>query len=346
MGGWRRGLVLLLALAACEHTAPFEFEPELPLGPFDEGLLRQLTFNPLEDRDPSGRGDIVVFSREEPSAVVTEDEPTDSDRCLAFLPADGGTLLGTVCPAINDTDEAWIQPVLSPDGSQLAYVREAALPGRTPFSRELVVAPFEAPERADVILRASYGLPDGRRANAFGQITWRDGETLRFLASDATFNGGTLEPVLTPVALVDADVTAGELTIVPGVATPQVYAPAPDGGVWFVRQDERSPAASTVRHLPLDGGTATVVGDFPGEIHHLTQVDGTPIGIFFIPTLEPLFGSKDRAGAMDPSSGSVSFVQVPFAPIHVAGIPNTTRLLLEGRTGTSTPSDLWLVDRQ
>src|ERR1041385_2950550 len=121
----RIALGALLLLAACAHAdvAPSE-QPENP--PFETGSWpRQLTYNVYDDRQPSWLpdGSGILYSTQRAN------QSTDNDRCIALLPAEGGTQLWRRCETdaenILDTMDVWEWPSAGPDGRTF-FVRTTA----------------------------------------------------------------------------------------------------------------------------------------------------------------------------------------------------------------------------
>ncbi|NIM50054.1 MAG: hypothetical protein GTN62_06925 [Gemmatimonadales bacterium] len=345
VGPRRWSLLLLLTVAACDHSEPFKLAGPEPLGPYSDASLRQLTFNRGDDRDPSGRGDLVVFSRLEP-------ERSDQDRCLGFLPAQGGTLLRLVCaggPWPDDRTDAWLNPIISPDETRLAYVRQAGpVGGLGPSERALVVAPLGAPAEPEIAMAGGFPLPDGRFADAARRLTWRDDQTLRALVGAelvVTLPGAVRDTVFTPFTLVDLDVASGTFEPAPGVTAAAVYANAPDGGVWFVREDERSLAESVLRHASPDGGPVTVLDTLPGEVVDLTNLEGQPVVVLRLISSAELLTVESGVHIVDLEAGRVERVGSVVDVRRIWAMPGTRHLLLERRSQLGLPwSDLWLLE--
>lgn len=273
-----------------------------------------------------------MFSRREPDRA-------DRDVCIAFLPAEGGRLSRVVCPTIHPDSnlDAWLQPTVSPNGERIAYVRESGpfriAPPLAPLTRELVVAPAAAPESVTALLGTSYVLPDGRRATALRQLAWRDDATLRFLAATDTVRGtgvrGVLDTVFAGLAVVDLTVPAGGMTVVAGPTAPRLFADAPDGGLWFVEQDDRD----SLRYVAPDGTPGPGVG-LPGAAIDLTRVGNNP----FVLTE----GSVGTIVRIDVAGGQSIEVPMTGAPRAIAGFAEGERLLVELRSTSSPATDLWL----
>src|SRR5260370_18837916 len=120
----RHGLLLIAVLAACEHTSPFRpglYAPTCPLG---SGSPFRPTYNPGQDLTPTWLpdGSAILYARER------LDRP-DRDRCIARLPAGGGSITGELCdriPAAADSTDAFAWPAPAA-GGRLVYTRASSL---------------------------------------------------------------------------------------------------------------------------------------------------------------------------------------------------------------------------
>ncbi len=79
-----------LALLACERATPFTVADPEPLGLAEALLPCRPTFNPGPDESPAALAEVLVYATL-PSGRL------DRDRCLAYLPPGGGSLLRTWC---------------------------------------------------------------------------------------------------------------------------------------------------------------------------------------------------------------------------------------------------------
>jgi hypothetical protein len=212
----------LLLLAACAHSevAPSE-QPENP-PPGVGGWPRALTLNPYDDRQPhwlpDGSG--IVYSTER------ADQQSDKDRCIALIPAEGGTQIWRRCETDGrhaDTTDVWEWPSVAPDGRafflrttgwnkalKLGYPRiQIAEGGDFEHARTVRTLPFfTASGRQELSAWTPRWLAPGRIAY-LGVLEFWEGETF---APDTFFTGEE-------VMLLDltAD-TAGTFTVVPGTS--------------------------------------------------------------------------------------------------------------------------------
>lgn len=334
-------LVVLLALAACDHTSPYAIQNPDPLGPSSASPPIRLTFNPGEDWHPSASGEFIVFSR-------LEDGRSDLDRCIAVLPAAGGTLTSLTCAGgtrADDVLDAWIEPSVSSD-RRLAYVRDQ---GRRyafgPETRRLVVTPLEQPDSIEFALPLPFRLEDGRTVSAAHQLSWPQPGIVRFLALSEDY---VVEPparpdtVFTAYRLVELSTATGELRELGLTEGAFAHVPSPDGGVWFLRGD----APDELRYLPPGGDSVLTAGRFSGAAVALASADQAPLAVVEIVVVNPGTGQVSVSWELewlDLESGlSAGRIDAPGRPGRVAGIPGSRRLVVEVFGEHS--ADLWMLE--
>ena len=336
--------VLVLTIAACGHEAPFTWAGPDTLGPFGGAVPRRLTFNPGDDRNPSVSGDMLVFSRLDGGGTHGR------ERCLAFLAAAGGTLHRTVCPPppVSPADtmvDTWVEPALSPDGSQIAFVWQTGGPvAYYTWTRDLVVAPADDPGHPTVVWQAWYVLPDGRTATAVAKPMWLGPTTLRFLAAyERVFKvkGGGQErmtdTLVDAYSLVDLNFASGAppwtVSVVPGADSTIAYAPVASGGVWLVKSSD------STRLLFLAPGVDTTVPVtvFSGPVVDLADVAGVPVA---------LLAGGEVVEWIDLATGTAGQTRAGTPIRRIAAVPGTRRFVAEVETTAdplaSVGANLWL----
>ena len=341
-------VVLVLTIASCGHEAPFAWSGGGPdtLGPFGgEGAVpRRLTFNPGDDRNPSVTGNMLVFSR--------LDGTHGRERCLAFLAAAGGTLHRTVCPPppaspADTMVDTWVEPALSPDGSQIAFVWQKSGPvSYYTWTRDLIVAPTNDPGHPTFVWQSWYVLPDGRTATAVSKPMWLGPTTIRFLASyERVFKvkGGGAErltdTLVDAYSLVDLNFATGgpggggTVGVVSGADSTIAYAPVATSGVWLVKSSD------STRLLFLAPGADTTVGvaTFSGPVVDLANVAGVPVA---------LLAGGDVVEWIDLTTGTVGQTGAATPIRRIAAVPGTRRFVAEIETTAdplaSVGANLWL----
>jgi len=330
-------LAVVLVVCSCDHTKPFSVEDPGSVGPSSGAPPIQLTFSSGEDRQPSASSEAIVYSRLEPGR-------SDSDRCIAVLPAGGGTLLGAFCAGGAYADsmvDAWVEPAVSPDG-RLAYVRDQGRPlGMGPSTRRVVVTPLENPDSILFDLAIPLELADGRRATAVQQVSWPAPGTLRFLVGEDVFvvnPPAQPDTGFNPYRVVDVAVPSGARREYAATEGTSFYANAPDGGIWYTR-------ALELHHLPLGSDTTQLVGSFTGPVISMAAVGGQPAAVVLRTVLNPvgivtlMWTEVER---LDPVTGLPTGSQrTPGFAGRINGVPGTQRIVAEIIEGNQI--DLWLL---
>ncbi len=342
-------------MPGCTHDGPFVpgvYSPGVPPG---AGSLVRLTYNAGLDLAPSWLPDGSGFF------YTTErfDRP-DRDRCLALLPAAGGTIAREICnrvPAADDSVDAFAAATVAPDG-RLAYVRTSAPldVGRplAPRFTELVVATLADPHRLTVLQSFPHVGPSGRGHDGVGQLRWLSDSVLVYVGQRVAYVPPCprCPPDTIPSGLELVRLDFGGPVPVPSMlpGSDQASSVAVTGGdtVWFTVNGD-----SRVFRLVLSTDSLAVVHDFGSAgIARDVQVVGNTLlavvggNVFFID--EPAVGLLQRDGggtivAVDLSTGTETVVTpVGFLFRRIALDPNGTRLVAEFVTGATT--DLWLVE--
>lgn len=173
-----------LLLAACAHTEVSSVEPPDNPPPGDGTWPRQITHNAYDDRHPQWLpdGSGIIYSTER------ADQQRDRDRCIALLPAEGGTQRWRRCQTDgrhSDTTDVWEWPSVSPDGRvffTLTTGWNRALKLGFPWIAVADGGDFLHPQ---LVRRLPFFTPSGRQQLA----TW----TPRWLAPDLVAYLGVLE---------------------------------------------------------------------------------------------------------------------------------------------------------
>ncbi len=353
---WRR-IALLTALvpAGCAHDGPYVPGAYAPGGPPGVGALVRLTYNGGADLAPSwvpdGSGFFYTAER--------LDRP-DRDRCLALLPAAGGTIAREICnrvPAAADSVDAFSAAAVAPDG-RLAYVRASAPldVGRplAPRFYQLVVATLADPHRVAVLRSFPHTGPSGRVHDGASQLRWVGDSVLVYVGQRVAYVPPCFRcpPDTIPSGLelvrLDYGGPVPVLSMLPGSdQASSVVVVGRDTVVFTVNGDSR------VFRLDLSSDSIAVLHDFgAGGIardvqvirNKLLAVVGGNVSFTNDPAVGPL--QRDDGGpifAVDLTTGTET--QVTPAGLlfrHIALAPDGTRVVAELVVGATT--DLWLVE--
>jgi hypothetical protein len=349
-------LALALLVAACGHEAPSTPGVYPPNQPAGTGSLVRVTFNPGVDLWPSwlpdGRGFLYTVER------IDRD---DLDRCLALLPAAGGTIEREICdrvPAADDSVDAYTAAAVSSDG-RVAYVRATASLSVgwpvAPLAQQLVVAPLDHPDRAQVLQTIPYPGPSGRLQQAVSQVSWLGDSTLVFVGQKVDYpavcSNCTLRDTLATgleVVRLDFHGPAPVLTMLPGTDQASSVTAAGDDTVYFtVNGDSRvfrlqvSSGALSTSH---DFGAGNIARDVAVAAGRLVAVVGGKVSFVDDPALGLV--QRDSGGTLvvvDLASGAETALTPPLEFYrHAALAPDGRHVVVERLLGRTT--DLYLLE--
>lgn len=183
-----------ILLAACAHTdvVPTDLPPNPP---FDAGTWpRPITFNKYDDRQPhwlpDGSG--ILYSTER------GDQQVDKDRCVALVPATGGSQVWRKCETnvfhTPDTTDVWEWPSPSPDGRTL-FVRTTGWNHglKLGFAGIAMAHGFDF-EHATTIRTLPFITASGRQESAAWTPRWLTPQTVAYLGVQEFWEGETFAP--------------------------------------------------------------------------------------------------------------------------------------------------------
>jgi len=352
----------VVTVAACSHDAAFSPRPYTPRQPSGAGPLVRLTFNPGGDLSPAWLPDGSGFLY----TVERSDRP-DLDRCLAQMPAAGGSIEREICnltAASSDSVDAYTSAAVSPAG-RLAYVRASAPIGfswpLSPRRHDLVLATLADPRRATVLETFPVAAPSGHGHDEAAQIRWLNDQTLLYLAQSVKYVapcqacGRDTITIGVELARLDLGSPVPALSILPGTDSASSFTTVGSDTVYFTVTGD-----SRVFRLALGSGVLDVAHDFgvgalPRDVqvagNRLVAVVGGHMEIGVDSALGPIV--RDRGGevhVVDLPSGVdqvQSVTDVLFR--HLALDPAGHVMIAEGYpivvvppdTIFSTSSDLW-----
>lgn len=338
-------------MLGCDHSTPFTPPGPAEQGPFGTTLPRRLTFYGGMDATPSVAGDTLVFSRQSDREAGSY-TAAGRERCIAFMPVEGGSIWRLLCPHVlipqPDTFvDTWLEPVLSPDRTRLAFVwqrglRVSAIGFADVF---LMVTPVDRPADTTGLRHLVRWVQTGGNQNPLHgtmatRITWEDVSHILYLATYEHIRkvkGGGAERVTDttydPLALMRLDLATGTSALVPGGDSVIAYVPVPGGGVWVAKEYDNG----LVRHLDLTTGVLTPAFTFSTPIVELIEVAGMPVAIW-----------RDSTAVewVEPGGGLQRYSAFGGL-LHRLAAAGGRRFVVEVEDGTalfgSTP-DLWLLE--
>jgi hypothetical protein len=341
---WRILWLGCAVLAGCDHSPLFVTASADSLGPHTTTLPRRLTYSTGDDRHPTVVGGVLAYSRLDP-------DERGNERCLALLPADGGTILREFCPGAPRSPadtfvDTWTEPALSPDARRVAYLwQQGSLVSVLGFwSTSIVVASTDrAGDHSGFVWPIHYVAPSGRIGDAVSAITWADDHTLRFLMGyEFIFKvkgGGVVrytDTTFQSYGLAQLDVTSGVLAFPPSGDSVYAYAVAPDGGPWLVRNQD----STRLLHIAPGTDSATTVGVYSGPVLGLATIGGVPAAIVGDSAIEWFEPGDSVPRSMPVGSG--------LGPVRrIAAVPGTRRFVIEIERGWDPfgdPANLWLYE--
>jgi len=345
-----------LVLTGCTHSEPYSTEPPDPLGPPSAALPRQLTFTPGDDRAPNLSGPWVAYHRLEPESAFPA-------PCIGILPAEGGTLNAEYCappPSPADTFvSSWLEPALSPDGTQLAFVwrRSSRVSTMAAWSYDLVVADVDSPAVPRATLSLWRLLPGDRLVNTAMELSWAGSARIRFIAAyDSVFKvkgGGAIrftDTVTVPRALMEFDISTDTVRVLAGADNVVAWAPAADGSPLVV------PDSNPRLVLAVGGdGARTLAAAFPERVTDLALSAGWLAATGSADSVLVPVGPDTFAWRYDVVLDSLYWLEPVSGQRGVLGLPGLARRLAPGADGHvvveverpggdefGAPANLWL----
>src|SRR5215210_5363152 len=177
---------------ACEHSSPVDPDPYPPMPPFSALLPRRLTFNTGDDRTPAWLpdGSGIVYSTE-------RQDRSDHDRCLAVLPAEGGTIRASYCqlnPIHDDSTDLMEAPAVNSAGG-LFFHRVVSWVGQQKLGASaLMLGTADQPIQAALLRPLPYTAPNGRLHSSVRLPQWIGEDSLVYLAEQLFYEGSTFYP--------------------------------------------------------------------------------------------------------------------------------------------------------
>jgi hypothetical protein len=128
---------------------------------------------------------------------MEREDRTDRDRCLAVLPAEGGTILTTYCqqhPEYDDSTDLMEAPAISADG-QIFFHQVISWVGRQKLGAStLRLGRADDPVHAAMLRDLPYFAPNGRTHSSIRTPQWLKGDSLVYLAEQLFYEGSSFYP--------------------------------------------------------------------------------------------------------------------------------------------------------
>lgn len=345
-----------VTLGACRHGEPFRVVEEPPRGPAASAYPRRLTFNQGQDLAPRWLpdGSAIVYS-------VERIDRADRDRCLGFLPPEGGSLLRTVCNRryiADDSTDAYEEPAPGPNGL-IAYQRSSANVGFLSYRfRGLVVAPLDSPGGAEgrSLRSLPYREPGERFHYGLSHIHWLSDSSFVYLGDLVGYLKRRQDQ---PIDTIVSGLKAMRVTLVGDSAVFESLA-----GTDYASSVAAGPGSDEIYYTlggdtrvfrrALSSGSTTVVWDFgPAGIARdvslaagrLAAVVGGDVTFRYEQGFGD-FAQRDAGGAIhvvDLATGTDTVLDGRgLAFRHAALSPTGTRVVAESYANRE--SDLWLLE--
>ncbi|MEO5798125.1 MAG: hypothetical protein ABIZ70_14695 [Gemmatimonadales bacterium] len=264
--------LVLAFLAACAHTEPPTIADVDQQGPFSTAVRARITFNSDADLTPSwtpdGKGIFYTFG---------DKSRADHDRCLAMLPAEGGTRIWTLCdnrPGHADSAEMIASPALSSDGQLLYLVGASRLTDLLPQRVTLFLADTASPLNRRALLTLPSDVGGGLRPNWLTDINWTGpGEFIAMGGNLTVVPGCTgcalTDTVVQPLGVVRGTISGASATmeLISGTEGVSSYSLADNGANIVIAR------GLTLIKMPRAGGVETVLSTLaPGVDKRIDDV--------------------------------------------------------------------------
>jgi hypothetical protein len=349
-----RSLLLTVLLAACEHSTPFRPGSYGPEGPLAVGPPTRLTYNPGQDLLPAWLHDGgIVYTAERTERV-------DHDRCLAFLPPEGGAIRQYICKSTTSDDSLNVfeDAAASRDG-RIAYVQVSSdrfVPGRAPDTQQLVVTSSKQPAATRVVQPLPLTTPWGQTYDGFSHTVWLDSTHIVALAERITrprpCRDCERDTIRTGLEIVTIDISTPTpvLALVPGTDRASSVSSDPTGDtLYFTRNGD-----SHVYRFVFSAAKEDTIFDFgaAGIARDVSVVRGRIVAIVgghVRHTVDPVLGEaqSDSGGfvyVVTPAGGAAPVGDLDWRFRRPALSPDGTRFVVAAWDEFARTADLWLYD--
>jgi len=333
----------LAALSACEHTPPFSSNEGGSSGPLIPGEPAQLTFSPGVDLIPEWLPDGSGFA----FTAERRDRP-DHDRCLAFMPRDGGTIARYACSTVAADDTLNVYDEAAFQGDSVAYVRsstERFLPGLGPDRQSLVIAPAANPNAARLLQTIPFTTTWGATYDAISHLAWLGPGRLAFIGEHVSYpracGSCVADTVRLGIGLVIADISGSGLALTrmpDGDSASSLAASSNGDTVYFTRNGD-----TRVFRRALAAGVTDTVLDFVIGVARDLSVSGGKLAAI-VGGIPGGAGQSDRGGDLYLVEGqTLTELDATRRYRRPALSPDGRRIVVSGWDVVPT-ADLWLFD--
>lgn len=358
-----RRLLLSAALVggACSHEQPFESPDNSTDRPFLPGTPARLTYNPGSDEHPSWTGDAasILYSAQQFGRP-------DLDRCIAQLPATGGSAIRTICnpnPAAADSADRFDAPSAF-DDERLLFIRATGRPGAIPPDQSgIYLGTLSDPLTATRLLSLPYSIPGGQTHAFISTARWLSTNRVMYVGQSVIysreFDKAPLDTLITGLEVVEMDLSGAQptLAVVPGTygASSAALVATRDTLYYTLNGDSR------VFRLAFATGQTTIAHDF-GSLGIARDV--TVLGARLVAVVggEVYYEDNPTIGPIQPDGGGTVYsvdlttgdeTALPGDPSMVwrrpefAPTTNPVRLVVEGypRVSGNAPTRNELVSK-
>lgn len=347
----------LLVLAACDHSAPLGDERHQTTVPRTPGLPTRLTYAAPGEFAPAWAldGSAILYTMTRSDTRVDFGVALDGDRCVAFLPPEGGQVYRQLClvpPHSGRSRDMQEEPAPGPAG-MVAFLRSSdPLDHLLPADTEIILADTLGRD-----VRRLQSLPtrasNGAWYHSASHLRWLDVSRLLYVAEHVSCTNECAETVYTPVGVVELTLPADPATavVLPGTERTTSIAVGSEGELYLTLLDDSRiyrRAADGALDPVWDFGAGMVARDVVHHDGRLLAIAGGSVELVDDPFDEPDMGPGriDRGGmlfAVDLESGRVTETGLGGMPLRRPALsPDGRRVVVEA-LGPGQP-DLWLLD--
>lgn len=329
---------LVTVVLACDHLAPFVDGNYANTTPFQPGPARLTYDSGVDTRAswlPTGTG--FLYTQQQWGSP-------DQDRCLALMPASGGTVTRTICSQ-SDLSHDSLNDFESPAVSlsaKIVYVETSMINGighAGPDHAALVIAPYGNPLATTVLTPLSYFGPASRPVDMVSDVHWVGPSTIVFLTEQWTYPS-----------------RCGSCSFVDTVRNPLDIQRIDIGGTSVLTLVPNTDGATSV----TAGGPDTIFYTLAGDVNVHRRVLSTdadvPVHPFSVPPLDVTIAGTRLGVVINDHVEIVDLVDtayhqtltLPQAHLHRPALsPDGHTLVVEGfaldTLGQETdPPDLWM----